>query len=129
MKKPRILVIEDEKEFRMLMKKELRIAGYDVITAADGEEGINKAKELKPDLVISDIQMPRKDGYEVLRELREDLHLNQTPIIVLTVLEEFENVKEAYDYEADFYIGKPVKFAELLKNIRILLEISKSRKE
>jgi len=123
---PRILIIDDEAGFLDLVKEKLELEDYEVITALDGEEGIAKAKSIKPDLVICDIKMPKKDGFEVLEVLRHELHMKM-PFIMLTVLEEFENVKKAYEDEADLYITKPVEFTRLMKNIKTLLNISKNR--
>jgi two-component system alkaline phosphatase synthesis response regulator PhoP len=129
MGKTKILVIDDEKDFLDLMKKALEPAGYEVIIANDGDEGVTKAKACKPDLVICDIKMPKKDGFQVLKEMRQNDEFRRTPFIMLTVVDDFKKVEEAYDDEADFYVTKPVKFDKLLKNIPLLLNLQKSKKE
>ena len=121
----KILLIDDEKELLELIGEQLAIAGYEVITAENGEDGIIKARMLNPDLVICDMHMPKKDGFAVLRELKNN---NFTaPFIMLTVEDKFDKIKKAYDEEADFYITKPVELEKLLKNIKILLNISKNK--
>ncbi|UCD55093.1 MAG: response regulator [Candidatus Omnitrophota bacterium] len=127
MAKSKILVIDDEKEFLHLIKEKLELEGYEVITASDGEEGLISAQVCEPDLVICDIKMPKKDGFEVLKELKQ--HANfRAPFIMLTVVDDFDKIKEAYEYAADFYITKPVELYKLSKNIKILLNLSKSKK-
>lgn len=121
----KILLIDDEKELLELIGEQLAIAGYEVITAENGEDGIIKARMLNPDLVICDMHMPKKDGFAVLRELKNN---NFTaPFIMLTVEDKFDKIKKAYDEEVDFYITKPVELEKLLKNIKILLNISKNK--
>lgn len=126
MGKPVILVIDDEKEFLDLMKKGLEPAGYEVITADNGSEGLTKARDYKPDLVICDIKMPKKDGLQVLKELRQDEGLRYTSFIMLTVIDDFKKVREVYDEEANYYITKPVELDKLLKNIPTLLRLRES---
>src|SRR5450759_5130801 len=78
----RILVIEDEPQMLLGLRDNLELEGYEVITASDGEEGLAKAISTAPDLVIMDIKLPRKNGFEVCRELRA--RANPTPIVMLT---------------------------------------------
>lgn len=127
MEKPRILVIDDEKEFLDLARVRLRSEGYDVITAPDGDKGFREAKARKPDLVICDIRMPKKDGCQVLKDIREYIS-KDLPIIIISVIDDFEKIQEVYDSEADFYISKPVQFNALSKNIRTLLNLQKDKK-
>lgn len=124
----KILVIDDEKDFLDLIYERLKLEGYHVITAFDGEDGLHKAKTWHPDLIICDVKMPRKDGFEVLKSLRQEPSF-RVPFIMLTVVDDFDKIKKAYDEEADFYVTKPVELANLSKNIRILLNLSKTRKE
>ncbi len=128
MGKTKILVIDDEKELLALLKERLELEGYEVITASDGEEGLISAQVCEPDLVICDIKMPKKDGFEVLKELKQ--HANfRAPFIMLTVVDDFDKIKEAYEDEADFYITKPVELHKLSKNIKILLNLAENKKE
>ncbi len=127
MEREKILIIDDERDFLDLLESALKRQGYDVVKAADGVEGMEMARSQKPDLVICDIRMPNKDGYAVLKEIRHNIDRN-LPVIILSAIEDFKNVQEAYDYEADFYVSKPVEFITFLKNIRALLNIRKSKK-
>jgi len=123
----KILVIDDEKGFVLLVKYILKRDGYTVITAYDGEEGLEKAKKEKPDLIICDINMPKKNGYEVLQGIRREVDKN-VPFIMLTMVDEFRKVEEVYEYDATFYIAKPVEFAILLRSVRVLLDVEKNRR-
>jgi len=126
MSREKILIIDDEKDFRDSVRQMLESEDYEVAAAADGEEGLTKTKDFKPDLVICDVKMPKKDGFEVLKRVREDLKIS-SPFIMLTALDDFKKVKEAYEDKADFYLTKPVDPFMLLKNIRTLLNLYKSK--
>jgi len=129
MEKPKILLIDDEKEFLDFMTKGLGPAGYNVVTAEDGGTGLIKARMFRPDLIICDIRMPNKDGFEVLSEIRKDETFNRVPFIMLTAVDELKKIEKAYDQEADFYVTKPVEFAKLLQQIMLLLNLSDAKKE
>lgn len=79
-----ILIIEDEEILLDLLEKKLKEEGYQVSTAQDGAEGIKKAKEVKPDLVLLDIIMPKKGGFEVLEEITKDDEIKNTPVIIIS---------------------------------------------
>ncbi|MBL7071720.1 MAG: response regulator [Candidatus Omnitrophica bacterium] len=129
MAKAKILLIDDEKEFLDFMIKGLKPADYDVITAEDGSEGVRKAMNDNPDMIICDVKMPKKDGFEVLREIRANASFSRVPFIMLTAVDELKKVREAYDEDANFYVAKPVEFSRLLKHITMLLDLQRSRKE
>ncbi|MFH1753476.1 MAG: response regulator [Candidatus Omnitrophota bacterium] len=122
----KILVVDDESKFRDIIKERLIKEGYEVETAIDGEEGLNKAKVITPDLIICDMKMPKMDGFELLKDLRKKENM-ATPFIMLTSIDDFDNIQTAYEHEANFYITKPVVYAKLfestklLDNIRVLL--------
>lgn len=127
MGKATILIIDDEPSFLSLLKQQLEFEDYDVIAASDGEEGMTKAREGRPDLIICDMKMPKKTGLEVLNELRKDKELALTPFIMLTALDDFETVKKAYDDQADYYATKDIDFSKLVRNIPVLLSLSKRK--
>jgi CheY-like chemotaxis protein len=130
----KILVIDDESRYRDLMRDKLESEGFEVILACDGEEGLERARGTKPDLIICDMKMPKKDGFDVLKALRKDSDLH-TPFIMLTAVDDFENIKSAYEYEANFYVTKPVFYKKLfdstnlMKNIRLLLSFPDTRRK
>ena len=86
----KLLVIDDEKDFVDSLKLGLESEGYEVIAASDGEDGLLKAKDIRPNLIICDLRMPNKDGFAVLKEIKQDAILRNTPFIMLTAVDEFE---------------------------------------
>lgn len=114
----RILVIDDEKQIRRALQSVLNVRHYDVQLAADGQEGLELATSLTPDLIILDLSLPDMSGMEVCRMLREWYH---GPILVLSVLSGDEDKINALDYGADDYLTKPFSTGELLARIRALL--------
>lgn len=127
MDRERILVIDDEKGFLELLDGVLSKGGYEVVIAEDGIEGIEKLKGGNWDLVICDIKMPGKDGYQVLKEIRQEID-KDLPVIILSTLGDFKNVQDAYEIEADFYVSKPVEFITFLKNVRTVINLRKNKR-
>lgn len=116
---PRILVIEDERPMRVALHDCLLNAGYRVLTADDGESGLQKALHEKPDLLLLDIMMPRLDGFALCKELRR---LNQlTPVLCLTAKAQTADKVAGLDSGADDYLVKPFSSEELLARVRALL--------
>jgi DNA-binding response OmpR family regulator len=115
----RLLVIEDELPMRTALSDALGAEGYRVLTAADGEAGLRRALEEKPDLILLDIMMPRMDGFTVCAELRR--LANTTPILMLTAKGQVEDRVRGLDAGADDYLVKPFSTEELLARVRALL--------
>jgi DNA-binding response OmpR family regulator len=115
----RILIIEDEAPMRTALKDVIEAEGYRALTAADGESGLKRALEEKPDLILLDIMMPRLDGYEVCAELRR--LENPVPILMLTAKGQVEDRVAGLDVGADDYLVKPFSTEELLARVRALL--------
>ena len=113
-----VLVIEDEENLQEALKYNLEREGYDVLTAGDGERGLNAARERQPDLVILDIMLPQLDGLEVCRILRRE---RDTPIIMLTAKGEEVDRVVGLELGADDYITKPFSMRELLARLRTVL--------
>lgn len=126
MSKIRILLIDDEEDFLIILKKKLESEGYEVLTATNGKEGIEKTEAGKPDMVICDWMMPEKNGFEVLKELKERGSL-RVPFVMLTAMDDFDKVKKAYASDADFYVPKSIDLDKLVDKIRTLLNLSKDR--
>jgi len=114
----RVLVVEDDAEITDVLRRSLRNEGYEVRTAADGIEALDQANAFVPDLVVLDLGLPRLDGTEVCRRLRED---GDVPILMLTARAETEDRVEGLDSGADDYLVKPFERTELLARIRALL--------
>lgn len=111
----KILVIDDEKAIADIIKFNLKKEGYDVITANDGEEGITKVFTENPDLILLDIMMPKVDGYEVCKKLREKI---STPIIMLTARAEEVDKVLGLELGADDYVTKPFGIRELIARVK-----------
>jgi CheY-like chemotaxis protein/AraC-like DNA-binding protein len=117
-----ILVVEDNAEVRKYIRGPLKTL-YTVEEAADGKEGIAKAKNLIPDLIVSDIMMPEVDGYRLCRELKKDIATSHIPIILLTAKGSEESIIEGLETGADDYITKPFNSRMLLTRIKNLIEL------
>ncbi len=115
----RILIIEDELPMRTALQDVLAGEGYRVLTAADGESGLERALAEKPDLILLDIMMPKLDGYSVCAELRR--LANPVPILMLTAKGQVEDRVQGLDVGADDYLVKPFSTEELLARVRALL--------
>ena len=120
----KILIIDDEEDFAFFTKHNLeRIDNYQVITTTEGNDGIKKAKEYRPDLILLDIMMPGINGFEVLRRLKEDKELKSIPVVMLTGKDDEESRAKAAGLRDDDYIVKPIEIEELRARIKkILLE-------
>ena len=115
----RILVVEDNKDLAFGLRKVLEFEGYTVEVADTGEEGLTLAQENIPDLLILDVMLPEKSGFDVLKELRTSGH--RFPVLILTARSQESDVVLGFDFGADDYVTKPFSTAELLARVRALL--------
>ncbi len=120
----KILVVDDEPDILEFLRYNLVKEGYEVITANNGEEGIRKAEEEKPNLIILDIMMPRMDGVEVCRQLRNKPEFDRTVITFLTAREEDYSQIAALEVGGDDYITKPIRPRVFLSRVKALLRRS-----
>lgn len=119
----KILVIEDNKLNRMLIEKYLLSGGYrNVNYAEDGEQGLEQIYLIQPDIIILDLMMPKIDGFEVCRTMRQKKHLEDIPILVLTGLDTSSDRSRAYDVGATDVVSKPISGPELLARVKIHLD-------
>ena len=118
----RILVVDDEETVRNLLQRTLEEAGYDVITAANGQEALDKVSQFNISLMLLDIKMPGLSGFEVLERIRQ--HSN-VPVIMLTAIGDVTKVRDSLALGADDYIRKPFKRGELLARIKAKLRRTK----
>ncbi len=123
-----ILIAEDNEHFRSFMKELLKNE-FNILTASDGHEGINKAREYNPDLIISDIMMPGMDGYEFCRHIKTDMKCSHIPFILLTAKNSSESRSGAYEAGADSFIAKPFDIDVLTSRIHQLLEQRNHRQD
>jgi CheY-like chemotaxis protein len=120
-----LLVIEDEAPLRANLVRILSAEGYRVIAAADGDEGIRRVREARPDLVICDILMPLVDGFGVLASLRSRPETAAIPFIFLTASADKENLARGLRSGANDYVTKPFKIADLLAAVKRRLPAAK----
>ncbi len=122
----KILIVDDEKNIVDIIAFNLKKEGYQVIKAADGEEGVKKAMEENPDLILLDIMMPKMDGYEACKKIREK---KNTPIIMLTARAEELDKVLGLELGADDYVTKPFGVRELMARVKANLRKSAFREE
>lgn len=120
----KILVIDDEKDFVRVIKQTLTNEGYEVITAFNGKEALEKVRNEAPNLMILDINMPVIDGYEVCKKLRKDPLYKRLPIIMLTVRKDIEDQVKGMKLGSDEYMIKPFDPEELLLRVKNILQLS-----
>jgi two-component system alkaline phosphatase synthesis response regulator PhoP len=120
--KKRVLVVDDERHIVRLVQVNLERQGYEVLTAYDGVECLEKAKAEKPDLIVLDVMMPRMDGFEALQRLKSDPKTNQIPVIMLTARAQDRDVLQGYQYGADLYLTKPFSPLELISLVKRVFE-------
>lgn len=114
----RLLVIDDEANLRHTLSYALKQEGYEVLTAADGEEGLEIFRRTSPDLVILDVMLPRMDGFEVCRRLRKE---SDVPVVMLTARDTELDKIVGLEIGADDYLAKPFSVRELIARVRALL--------
>lgn len=122
MSKLNILIVEDDPQTVKLIKFILKKEDYSTISAKDGEEGLQMAREKKPDLIVLDLMLPGMDGYRVCEILKANPVTKEIPIIVLTALDTGVDFEKALEKKADWYITKPFEPEHLLKRVKYLIE-------
>jgi class 3 adenylate cyclase len=122
---PRILIVDDNPTNVKVLQTRLLADGYEVITAADGEEGLATARQHTPDLILLDVMMPKLDGFEVCRRLRADSTFPFTPIIMVTAMADSKDVIAGLEAGGDEYLTKPVDHAALAARVRSMLRIKR----
>lgn len=119
-----VLVIDDEEDFRIIIRDVLLSAGFDVKTASDGQEGLAVLKDYRPDIILVDWMMPKMDGETFCRALRQDPALRELPTLMLTVKQTADEELEALHFGVDDFIVKPFRAEELLARVRAALRRS-----
>ncbi len=118
-----ILIVDDEPDIVQVIELILKNAGFHVHVATTGKEGVEKAKEIKPDLILMDVMMPEMDGWKACRMIKEDPETKDIIVSMLTVKSQDENkVKSLDEAKADWHIAKPIRGQKLLQTVRWLLE-------
>ena len=120
--KLKVLVIEDEPLLNEMITKSLKLEGYLVESAVTGEDGLRKVRELKPDLVLLDVLLPKIDGWDVLTRLRDDPRTRDLPVIMLTALADEKSKVQGLRGGADDYVTKPFSALELMARVEAVLK-------
>src|SRR2546429_9122719 len=120
-----VLVVDDDPVILQLLRVNFELEGYEVVTAADGEEGVQQVRAQQPDVVISDVMMPRYDGMHLVRALKDDPATAGLPIILLSAKAQSDDVTKGLELGVDDYVTKPFDPLELVERVNDVL--SKSR--
>ena len=119
--KKRICIIDDDNDIREIYLMKFNLEGFDVVAARDGEEGLRMIREKRPDVILLDLQMPVKNGVEVLEELRKDEKLSKIPVVILSNIDTEEMFHEVGKFETRFYLIKsltdPQKVVDYVREI------------
>ena len=120
-----VLVVDDDVVIQKLLQVNFEMEGYDVITAGDGEEGLAKAQAERPDAIVLDVMMPKMDGLEVARRLKDDDETKGIPIVLLSAKAQQADVQAGQATGADEYLTKPFDPLELLQRVGALIDRSR----
>ena len=123
----KILIVDDEEDIAFSMARRLTAAGYEVICAEDGVEGLKRAQTEGPDLIVLDLMLPKMDGYKVCRLLKFDERYKRIPILMLSARGQQEDIALGRETGAEAYLTKPCEAGELLAKIQELLGASQVR--
>ena len=121
MEKKKILLVDDSTTVLLMERMILARAPYQLVEAHDGQEGVERARAERPDLILMDVIMPRLNGFEACRQLREDAATREIPIIMVTTRGELESVESGYESGCADYVTKPINGLELLAKVKSCL--------
>ncbi len=121
MMRKKILLVDDAETILMMERMILNKAGYELLTAKDGQEAVTKAVAERPDLILMDVVMPKMDGFEACRQLRGHDTTKAIPIIMVTTRGEAANVESGFESGCDDYITKPINGLEVLTKVKSAL--------
>src|SRR3989338_3703488 len=119
--KKKILVVDDEKDLSALVSLHMKMAGFEVLTANNGEKALDLSREEKPDLIILDLMLPKIDGWQVCEQLRQNAATKDIPVIMLTARTQIEDKLKGFEAGADDYVTKPFSPRELVARVKRVL--------
>ncbi|MCX7908633.1 MAG: response regulator [Ignavibacteria bacterium] len=128
MKKPLVYVVDDNKITVKLMRRYLEVNGFEVGEAYDGIECLELVAKQKPDAIVLDVMMPRLDGYDTSKRLKENPETKDIPVVIVTALNDVPNQVKAIDCGADDFLSKPIEEKLLVAKVRLLSDLSFCRK-
>jgi DNA-binding response OmpR family regulator len=118
-----ILIVEDDTILRDLISQKLKKENYDIVEAVDGEEGLKKAKEKKPDIILLDLILPGIDGFGVLEQIKKDPEIDKIPVVILSNLGQKEEIEKGMSLgAADFLIKAHFTLSEIVEKIKTVLK-------
>ena len=113
-----VLLVDDHEVHRAAIRYFLRQRGHEVVTADDGVQALERVRESRPDLILLDLNRPRKNGREVLSEIKTDPNLKRIPVLVMTTSRADQDIQKAYSLNANCYITKPMDLDEFLRIVK-----------
>lgn len=116
-----VLIVEDNEMNRDMLSRRLKRKGFDISIAVDGQEGVDKAREIHPDIILMDMSLPKIDGWQATRLIKSNPDTKRIPVVALTAHAMPEDREKALDAGCDDYDTKPVELPRLLEKIQILL--------
>lgn len=129
MKKPFILVVDDNKITTKLLRRYLEANGYEAKEAYDGIDCLEKVEERHPDAIVLDVMMPRMDGYETARRLKESEATRHIPVVIVTALNDVQNQLKSIESGADDFLSKPIEEKLLIAKVRLLSSLNIARQK
>ncbi|MEW6009369.1 MAG: response regulator [Candidatus Omnitrophota bacterium] len=125
----KILIADDETQCVEAIYSHLSQSGYEIITAFDGAEALEKIKNENPDIIILDINMPKMNGFEVLEQIRSNPpSAKWQPVIIISTKDEFDSLRKGYELEADYYVTKPFNLDKISNAVNIMISLLPLRK-
>ena len=119
----KILIVDDEPDIVEVIHKKLLMEGYEVITAFDGQEALVKVEKNDPDVILLDLMLPKLNGFEVLKEIRQRFTSKWRPVIIISAKTDLDGIKECYNLEADLYLNKPCNMDNILQGIETVVSL------
>lgn len=119
--KKKILIVEDEKEIADPIQALLHLSGYETVLSMDGRDAVEKAREVVPDIILLDVMLPRLNGLDACKIIKEDPRLKQVPVIMLTGLNQLGDAEKAFEMGASDYLSKPFDVDRLIAKIKKLV--------
>lgn len=129
MAKPYLLVVDDNRITTKLLRRYLEANGYDAAEAYDGVECLERVAERMPDAIVLDVMMPRLDGYETVKKLRESPATDKIPVVIVTALNDVSNQLKAIEAGADDFLSKPIEEKLLIAKVKLLSTVNIERKK
>ena len=124
----KVLIVDDEVDVLERLAKKVALEGYQVIKAFDGQEAWEKIKSESPDVIVLDLAMPKRDGLDVLRELRQNPpSAKWQPVIIVSAKQELQDLQKGYALEADHYITKPATMGDIINAIKLMVNLIPQR--